>query len=364
MILILFIFLLFAAGIFYIAKHPQFGRKPSGKRLKRILKSPHFKGGAFQNIHPTPQLAEETNMGKVMFRFLFGKAPRKKPTQNFNFNKTDLQNLSADENVLIWFGHSSYFMQIDGKKIMVDPVFSGNAAPFSFMGKAIPGTDLYSASDIPELDYLILTHDHWDHLDYRTVTQLRSKVNKVITGLGTGEHLELWKYETSQIIELDWHEDFDLGNGFKIYCEPSRHFSGRGLKRNQTIWASFALITPTQNIFIGGDSGYDDHFKKIGEKFGSFDLAILETGQYHQDWRYIHMVPTEQLQAMKDLKAEKMLPVHHSKFVLATHPWDEPLKRITAANDENLKILTPKIGEKTFWNDDSKVYEKWWESYE
>ena len=196
------------------------------------------------------------------------------------------------------------------------------------------------------------------------MTQLRSKVNKVITGLGTGEHLELWKYETSQIIELDWHEDFDLGNGFKIYCEPSRHFSGRGLKRNQTIWASFALITPTQNIFIGGDSGYDDHFKKIGEKFGSFDLAILETGQYHQDWRYIHMVPTEQLQAMKDLNAEKMLPVHHSKFVLATHPWDEPLKRITAANDENLKILTPKIGEKTFWNDDSKVYEKWWESYE
>ena len=353
-----------AIGTYLFMQGRQFGELPTGKRLERILKSPHYKNGKFQNLNPTPQLAEGTSMTQVLFNFFFSKVENAVPKKKLHFTKTDLKNLKPNENIYVWMGHSSYFIQIEGKKILVDPVFSGNASPVSFTTKAFPGTDLYSAEDIPELDYLIITHDHWDHLDYRTVTQLRSKVNKVITGLGTGEHLELWKYETSQIIELDWHEDFDLGNGFKIYCEPSRHFSGRGLKRNQTIWASFALITPTQNIFIGGDSGYDDHFKKIGEKFGSFDLAILETGQYHQDWRYIHMVPTEQLQAMKDLNAEKMLPVHHSKFVLATHPWDEPLKRITAANDENLKILTPKIGEKTFWNDDSKVYEKWWESYE
>ena len=197
-----------------------------------------------------------------------------------------------------------------------------------------------------------------------TQTALNSKVDKVITGLGTGEHLEYWNYEPSKIIELDWEENFDLGDGFKIHCETSRHFSGRSLKRDQSIWASFALITPTQKIYIGGDSGYDSHFKKIGEKFGGFDLAILETGQYNQDWKYIHMIPAEQLQAMQDLKAKKMLPVHHSKFVLATHPWDEPLNKITEMNTENLKILTPKIGEKTTWEDDLKIYERWWKAYD
>lgn len=364
--MIIFITLVFALiiGFFLMMRQPQFGKKPSGQRLQRILKSPHYQNGAFQNRSPTPQLAEDTNMGKVVLRFLFGNIERKAPEQKFNFEKTDLKKILPDENVLIWFGHSSYFIQVDGKKMLVDPIFSGHASPFSFSGKAMPGSDIYAVEDMPQLDYLIITHDHWDHLDYKTVKKLNSKVDKVITGLGTGEHLEYWNYEPSKIIELDWEENFDLGDGFKIYCETSRHFSGRSLKRDQSVWASFALITPTQKIYIGGDSGYDSHFKKIGEKFGGFDLAILETGQYNQDWKYIHMIPAEQLQAMQDLKAKKMLPVHHSKFVLATHPWDEPLNKITEMNTENLKILTPKIGEKTTWEDDLKSYERWWKAYD
>ena len=364
--MIIFITLVFAIIIafFLIMRQPQFGKKPSGKRLQRILQSPNYQNGAFQNRSPTPQLAENTNMTKVVLRFLFGNIDRKIPKQKFNFEKTNLKSINPDENVFIWFGHSSYFIQVDGKKILVDPIFSGHASPFSFTGKSMPGTDIYSAEDMPQLDYLIITHDHWDHLDYETVKKLNPKVDKVITGLGTGEHLEYWNYEPAKIIELDWEENFDLGNGFKIYCETSRHFSGRSLKRDQSIWASFALITPTHKIYIGGDSGYDSHFKKIGEKFGGFDLAILETGQYNQDWKYIHMIPAEQLQAMNDLMAKRMIPVHHSKFVLATHPWDEPLKKITEKNIENLRILTPKIGEKTYWEDDSKTYEKWWEAYD
>lgn len=364
MIIFIIVLLTISTAVFFIFNHPQFGKKPSGKRLERILKSPNYKEGAFQNISPTPQLAEDTNMAKVMFRFLFGNTPRKVPKQKFNFEKTDLHHISPDENVFIWFGHSSYFIQIDGKKILVDPVFCGHASPFSFTGKAMAGTDLYEVEDIPQLDYLIITHDHWDHLDYKTVKKLNPKVGKVITGLGTGEHLEHWNYEPSKIIELDWGENFDLGNGFKIYCETGRHFSGRSFKRNQAIWASFALITPTQKIYVGGDSGYDSHFKKIGEKFNGFNLAILETGQYNKDWRYIHMIPAEQLLAMKNLKAKRMIPVHHSKFVLATHPWDVPLKKITELNTENLRVITPKIGEKTTWEVDSKKYEKWWETYD
>ncbi|MGZ5209350.1 MAG: MBL fold metallo-hydrolase [Kaistella sp.] len=364
MIAILLLATILVAATYLVLKHPKFGKAPSGQRLERIQKSPHYKNGKFNNLNPTPQLAEDTSMPEVMFRFLFGKKENRRPLQKFNFTKTDLKNLNPNENVYIWMGHSSYFIQIDGKKILVDPVFSGNASPFSFITKAFEGTDLYTTDDIPELDYLIIYHDNWDHLDYETVKKLNPKTKKVITGLGTGEHLEYWGYDPKKLIELDWNESSDLGNGFKVYCEPARHFSGRGLKRDQAIWASFVFETPNQRIYIGGDSGYDDHYKKIGDKFGSFDLAILENGQYNRDWRYIHFMPGENIKAMKELNAKRMIPVHNSKFALANHSWKEPLTTILDLNTENLRIITPKIGEKVNWEDDSKVYEKWWEVYE
>lgn len=360
------LFILLLIGIilistYFILNQKKFGKVPSGKRLERILNSPNYKNGKFNNLNPTPQLAEDTSMPEVIYRFIFGKTENKIPEKTFNFSKTDLKKLNPDENVYVWMGHSSYFIQIEGKKILVDPVFSGYASPFSFTTKAFKGTDLYTTEDIPELDYLIITHDHWDHLDYETVPKLFSKTKKIITGLGTAEHLEYWGYSSKNIIELDWFENADLGNGFKVNAEPTRHFSGRGLKRDQAIWASFVFETPKQKIYIGGDSGYDNHFKKIGEKYGSLDLVILENGQYNKDWRYIHMLPGEQIQAMKDLNAQRMIPVHNSKFALASHPWNEPLKKMDELNVEKLRILYPKIGEKIDWENDTKIYEKWWE---
>lgn len=338
----------------------KFGKLPSGVRLERILKSPHYKNGKFQNLNPTPQLAEDTSMTKVMLRFLFGQSPDKIPAHALHFEKTKISDLPKNQDAFIWMGHSSYYLQTDGKNILVDPVFSGYASPFSFSTKAFKGTDLYQPEDFPELDYLIITHDHWDHLDQQTVTRLFPKTKKIITGLGTGEHLEFWGYPAKNLIELDWYEAADLGNGFKITAEPARHFSGRGLKRNTAIWASFVLETPKQRIYIGGDSGYDTHFRAIGEKYGSFDLAILENGQYNKDWRYIHFMPGENIQAMKDLNAKRMIPVHHSKFALSVHPWYEPLQKMEASNTENLRILYPKIGENIDWNDDDRIYENWW----
>ncbi|MBF8456637.1 MBL fold metallo-hydrolase [Kaistella sp. G5-32] len=365
MIIILLIIVAFFAVIILFMQHPTFGKAPSGKRLERILKSPHYKKDQFDNINFTPPLAEDASMPKIMFRFLFGSKKNLSPKNAFNFSKTDLKNLDPDENVYVWMGHSSYYLQIDGKKILVDPVFSGNASPVSFTTKAFPGADLYSADDIPELDYLIITHDHWDHLDYKTVKELNPKVKTVITGLGTGEHLEYWNYDPKKIIELDWGENFDLGNGFKIHAETARHFSGRTFKRNQAIWASFVFETPDKKIYIGGDSGFDDHFEKIGNKYGGFDLAILENGQYNKDWRYIHMMPEEFLVAAKNLKARRIIPVHNSKFILALHPWEEPLQKISALNEsENLRLITPKIGEKVDWENDQKVYDKWWDLYQ
>lgn len=363
MISILLFIALLVAGASLFLNQSQFGKAPSGKRLERIQQSPHYKNGRFDNLNKTPQLSEDTSMPEVMFRFLFGKNENTKPQQKFSFIRTDLKDVSPAENFYVWMGHSSYFIQVDGKKILVDPVFSGNASPVSFTTKAFAGADIYTTDDIPELDYLIISHDHWDHLDYKTVTKLKSKVKQVITGLGTGEHLEYWGYDPNKIIELDWSENADLGNGFKVHCETARHFSGRGLKRDQAIWASFVFETPNQKIYIGGDSGYDTHFKKIGEKFGGIDLAILENGQYNKDWRYIHFMPGESIRAMKELKAKRMIPVHNSKFALAAHPWTEPLDKMIELNTENLRILMPEPGQKVTWEDDAKIYPKWWEKY-
>ena len=360
----LIIFLFLAAitlAVFLFLQHPKFGKAPSGKRLERIKNSPNYRDGQFQNLNLTPQFSEDTFVPKAIWDFIFGKSENLIPAESFHFTKTDLKKLNPNENIYVWMGHSSYFLQIEGKKILIDPVFSGNASPVTFTTKAFAGADLYNTDDIPELDYLIITHDHWDHLDYETVTKLKSKVKKVITGLGTAEHLEYWKYDPSKIIELDWNEYADLGNEFKIYAEPARHFSGRTLAKNKSIWASFVFETPARKIFIGGDSGFDNHFENIGKKHGELDLAILENGQYNKDWPFIHLMPDEFLIAAKNLKAKRIIPVHNSKFALALHDWKEPLEEISILNEtENLRIITPKIGEKIYWEDDSKVYERWW----
>ena len=252
-------------------------------------------------------------------------------------------------------------MQIDGKRILVDPVLSGSASPFSFMTKAFKGADRYSTDDLPAIDYLFLSHDHYDHLDYKTIVKLKPKVHKLICGLGTGEHLEYWGYDHERIIEKDWNESFELDHGFTVHTVPSRHFSGRWLKRNQALWTSFVLQTPGLRIFIGGDSGYDKHFAEIGNTFGGFDLAIMENGQYNKNWKHIHLMPHEILQAAKELKAKRIFPVHSSKFVLGNHAWDAPLELITENNKkENLNIITPMIGEKVDLANPGQVFSPWW----
>src|SRR5690606_17606068 len=230
--------------------------------------------------------------------------------------------LNPDDNVMVWFGHSSYYLQIDGKKMLIDPVMSGSASPVSFTTRSFVGGDVYTTDDIPAIDYLFITHDHWDHLDYQTVTKLKSKVGKVITGLGTGAHLEAWGYSPSDIIEKDWNEEVVLDSGFIVTTAPARHFSGRGLKRNKSLWTSFIVKTITLKIFIVGDVGYDTYYKTIVEIHRPFDLDILECCQYNAYWKYIHMMPEETVQAALDLNAKRLFPVHWGKFSLALHDWD------------------------------------------
>jgi len=275
--------------------------------------------------------------------------------------KTDLNKLSSAKPVIVWFGHSSYLIRIENKNFLIDPVFSGNAAPLSFMVKAFPGSNIYKPEDMPAIDYLILTHDHYDHLDFKTVSKLKTKVDKIYCSLGVSSHLKYWGFDVNKITEMDWWEAQQLENNISLIAAPARHFSGRGIKRGQTFWSSFILKTRDHNLYLGGDSGYDSHFKEIGNKYGPFEIAILEAGQYNTMWPLIHMMPEETVQAAVDLNAKALLPVHWGKFTLAMHAWNDPVKRVLdKAKKLNMKVLTPKIGQPLVL-DDSFRSESWWE---
>jgi L-ascorbate metabolism protein UlaG (beta-lactamase superfamily) len=251
---------------------------------------------------------------------------------------------------------------LNGKRFLVDPVFSGSASPISFTTKSFPGTDLYQAEDFPEIDYLLISHDHYDHLDYKTILELKPKIKQVICGLGVGSHFEYWGFEPNLINEKDWNEQIDLGSGLALHTATARHFSGRSFTRNNTLWMSYLLDAGDFKVYIGGDSGYDAHFEAIGEKFGGVDLAILDNGQYNLGWKEIHMLPEEVLKASKDLGAKRLFPVHSSKFVLANHPWDEPLIKVTEFNEENFvcPLVTPIIGELVYLKDSTQRFNPWW----
>ena len=360
MYVILSILILTALFTVIIVNQTQFGKAASGESLERIRKSPNYKGASFQNLTFTPVFAEDVSRFEMIRDGIFKISKRKKPDSRLPSKKTNLLTLDQKRNLLVWFGHSSYFMQIDGKKILVDPVFSGSASPFSFMVPSFPGSDVYTVEELPAIDYLVITHDHWDHLDYQTVMKLMPQIGKVITGLGTGAHLEYWGFNSDKIIELDWNEKAVLDSEFSITATPGRHFSGRNFKRNQSIWCSFVFQTQTKKIFIGGDSGYDTHFARIGAEHGPFDLALLECGQYNKSWKYIHMKPEETVQAAIDLKTKMLMPVHWGKFALSLHAWDEPIERVTKeALHLNVPLINPMIGEEVNLNEFASASE-WW----
>ncbi|NGZ43638.1 MBL fold metallo-hydrolase [Cytophagaceae bacterium 50C-KIRBA] len=338
------------------------GTNPKGKRLHRIKNSPHYNNGEFQNLSYTPTFAEENNKIGSMLRVMTSKNIRTKPTVALPTVKTDLKQISPNTDYMIWFGHSSYLLQIEGKTILIDPVLSGYAAPFSWMNASFKGTDPYTAESLPSIDYLFISHDHYDHLDYETIKKIKSKVKRVVCGLGVGEHLEYWGYSPDIIEELDWNESITLEQGWQLTATPARHFSGRGLQRNRTLWISFVLKTSQHNLFLGGDSGYDTHFKAIGDQHGPFDLALIEQGQYNLAWKYIHLMPDEIFTVAKDLKAKKIFAGHNSKFKLSIHPWDEPLQLLWEnSKKQDIPVITPKIGELVDLGLANPSFSTWWE---
>ena len=348
--IILALIVLAATAILIFINSPQFGQLPKGERLQRVLQSPNYRNGQFRNLQPTEMMSSRNNnRWQAIWHFLTDKKPDGIiPDTPIPAVKNDLKKLPADSDIIVWFGHSSYLLQLSGKRFLVDPVFY-KASPVSFINKPFPGTDIYKPEDLPErIDYLIITHDHWDHLDYNTVTELRNRIGKVICPLGVGQHFEYWGFDPSVLIELDWQENATLNHSYNVHCLPARHFSGRGLTANKTLWVSFLLETPSLTVFIGGDSGYGSHYHEIGNKFPNIDLAILENGQYNENWRHIHTMPQELGKEAQELGANTVVTVHHSKYALARHLWDEPLhNELNAAEQYHFNLTVLKIGEIT-----------------
>ena len=339
-----------------VLAHPAFGtfRHVSEERIEA---SPNYRDGRFQNQEPTPQFTEKPSAVRSQ------PSEGRKPKSPIEAYKTDLRSLPTDSDWVVWFGHSSYLFCLGGKRFLVDPVLKPEF-PASLMLRPFPGTDIYRPDDLPEIDVLIVTHEHWDHMDYATLRDLRTRVKKVVCPLGIADYLRYWHYPDSQIVEMDWYDNSKpprgtiisqlsiLNSQLFITCLPTRHFSNRLLGRaNQTLWASFMIEYAGRKVYIGGDGGYDGRFKAIREQFGQVDLAFLENGQYNERWRYIHTTPEGLEQAIRDLEPKQVFTVHHDKYALAMHPWNEPDSVAQAISGRNgtFRLLDAAIGKVVFF---------------
>ena len=357
MLLALLLLIVLFLTIIGILMWKELGQRPKGERLARIQQSPNYKDGAFQNDPPSKMFTSgdssqmrEPPTGRV----------EKAPSKPLPAIKTDLKTLERERDLVIWFGHSSVLIQQDGIRYLIDPVFDSRF-PLSLAINPYKGTDIYTPEDIPDIDYLIITHDHWDHLDYKTVLELKDRVKHVVCGLGVGQHFEYWGYPLEKIHELDWGESIDIDKDTKLYALEARHFSGR-LSGNPTLWASFMIAGP-RNIYISGDTGFGDHFQKISEQFKSIDFTIMENGQYNQSWNQIHLLPDGLVKAIDILSPKYVMTYHHAKFTLSNHNWYDPLENIYLASKEKpYHLLTPVIGDIIDLNA-PKNTEPWWSPY-
>lgn len=344
-------------------QHPLFGAQPSGEHLARIAQSPHYAEGAFRNLLDTPMLTTDQSRLSLMLSNTFGKKGATRPPGALPAVKTDLKGLDAAQDLVIWLGHSSYFVQLAGQRMLIDPVFSTNASPVPRTNMAFDGTSPYAAGDMPDIDVLLITHDHFDHLDYPSIRALQPKVRQVIAGLGVGAHFERWGYDMGTVRELDWNEAVALTPQLQLHATPARHYSGRTFTRDQSLWVGYALVSPERRLFFSGDSGYGPHFAEIGQRLGPFDWVGLDAGQYDPRWALIHMNPEQAAQAAEDLRAKALTPAHAGRFSISPHDWDDPFKRIAAASQgRSYALWTPEIGRPIHLDGRAQSFTAWWEN--
>jgi len=327
-----------------------FGTSPAGGDLARLAESPQWDSVNQRFDNPASGMAGAPEKADIDFgtivKFFFEKGERV-PDGPIPQVRPDLAAFSGRGGPAgaVWFGHSTLLLRISGRNILVDPVFSKRASPVPFtVGRFQP--PVVGLEALPEVDFIVISHDHYDHLDMESVQFFRGRQAQFLVPLGVGSHLRGWGIDESRITELDWGDSVQRG-GIEFICTPAHHFSGRGLRdRNKTLWASWVIRDAVRSIYYSGDSGYGPHFKAIGEAYGPFDAAFIETGQYNRQWREVHMLPEEAAQAYFDLGAMMYIPVHWGMFELAMHTWYQPAMEISEqARERGINLVTPKIGE-------------------
>lgn len=341
----------------------QFGGGITPAEKEKLEKSPHWSNGKFQNLETTTMDINLSTLPGLMKR-QFTNTKHRAPQENIPIIGLNHQSFQDNAPQFVWYGHSVLLLKLDGKNILFDPMFGPDASPIGPIRTPRFSADSLSIIEqLPNIDLVLMSHDHYDHLDLASYERLQKKVKAYAVPLGVKRHLTAWGVLAEKITELDWWQSYQLNDVF-IEFVPSRHFTGRGLTdRAKSLWGGYVLKTSTHNIAISGDGGYGSHFKRIASKHGPFDFAFIECGQYNKEWHQIHMYPEESVQAAIDLKAKIALPIHWGSFKLALHDWKEPIERFLAeAGKQNLPICTPKIGELINLEKLGKSV-NWWEKY-
>lgn len=356
--------LLAIAGGFGVHGCAASGTTAKGDRLSRMQASPHYDAaaGVFRNRRSFDVGVPRGRGGRfaTMKRFFFGDAVTRPPAP-LPQEQPDLAAFAAAPFAAIWLGHSSFLLRVGGKTLLFDPVLSGYASP-------VPGViprfqpPVLSAEQLPPVDAVVISHDHYDHLDMETIETLAKGSARFFVPLGVGAHLEGWGIARDRITELDWWQDAAVG-AVQLTLTPAQHFSGRGISdRNATLWGSWVVRADGKRVFFSGDGGYDQHFAEIGKRLGPFDAVFLENGQYSEDWPNVHLLPRQGVRAFTELGGKRLIPVHWGMFDLSTHNWWDPIESITAlAYEHALPLMTPKIGQLIDLDAAPKVV-PWWRS--
>lgn len=320
------------------------GGTPRGERLERMKRSPNYHDGKFINLYRIGRF----RVGRALRSFLRGSSYRtpRKPIPLRRLTRTDFACPPASGLRVTWLGHSSLLVELDGHRILTDPVWSRRPGPGLGIGPKRHFAPPLPPDQLPKLDVVIISHDHYDHLDMATIRRLAKTSVKFVVPLGVGAHLERWKVPASRIVELDWWESHVVGQ-VKLVATPARHGSGRGLTdRNATLWASWSLLGPKHRVYFSGDGGYSPSFAEIGRRYGPFDLTLLESGAYNTAWADFHLGPEQAVMAHRDLRGKVMLPIHWGTFMLAPHGWTEPAERLrVAAKKMAATLVIPRPGE-------------------
>ncbi len=339
MYVVLFLLIIAITLMFYTVLN--FGASPNEQEQKNFERHSYYKDGKFQSPMKLGYYPEKVRNGPNGFwRFIDNS--RFAPTDKIPVIELTKQSFpdNASDYSLYWLGHSSAIMDIDGKRYAFDPVIE-NAGPLPFIAPRFVKSPI-KRDELPDFDYVIITHNHYDHLERKTVQAIKGHF---IVPLGVGTTLKGWGIDENRITELGWGESFKK-NGVKITATEGVHYSSRSpWDRDKTLWNSYVIKTENKNIFWCGDTGYSDHFKKIGEEFGPFDLAVLEIDGWNPAWPQTHLFPDEVIKAGNELKAKNILPVHWGVFELALHPWQESIEMVIKNNNGKMNILTPKMGE-------------------